>query len=193
MLKQLRPAVMSLLLLTIVTGVLYPAIVTAIAQVCFHHKANGSILPNSAGCALIGQPFDDPKFFWPRLSATTDADGKPLPYNAANSSGSNLGPTNTALADAATARLAALRAADPKSPSAVPVDLATASASVLDPHISPAAAEFQVHRVATARHLEESKVRDLVTSFTENRQLGFLGEPRVNVLLLNLALERLNP
>ena len=143
----------------------------------------------AAGSRLIGQPFDDPKYFWGRLSATLDADGKPLPYNAGSSAGSNLGPTNPALVDQAKGRVDALHAADPSNAAPIPIDLVTASASGLDPDISPAAAEYQVARVARARGLDEARVRALVASETEGRTLAVIGEPRVNVLALNLALD----
>jgi K+-transporting ATPase ATPase C chain len=165
--------------------------VTGIAQGIFSRQANGSLIiehggQNSrpAGSALIGQPFDDPKYFWGRLSATS-----PYPYNAAASSGSNLGPTNEALVKAVKERMDALRAADPDNTSPVPVDLVTASGSGLDPQISPAAADYQVRRVARARGMNEGAVRTLVERYTEGRQFGMLGEPRVNVLRLNLALD----
>jgi K+-transporting ATPase ATPase C chain len=194
--KQLRPALAALVALTIITGIIYPLVVTGIAQVVFPYQANGSIITGPdgkpAGSALIGQQFDDPKYFWGRLSATG-----PVPYTAFNadkltgSSGSNYGPLNPALKDAVQARIDALKAADPTNTALIPVDLVTASASGLDPHISPAAAEYQVARVAQARGLDVAQVRNLVAQHTEGRQLGFLGEPRVNVLELNLALDGL--
>jgi K+-transporting ATPase ATPase C chain len=183
----LKPALLMLLVLTLVTGVAYPLLVTGIAQLVFPKQANGSLIYQNGkpvGSALIGQQFDDPKYFWSRLSATG-----PFPYNAAASSGSNLGPTNEALMKAVEARVQALRQADSSNTQPIPVDLVTASGSGLDPHISPAAAFYQVPRVARVRHLEESAVRRLVEKHLEGRQLGFLGEPRVNVLKLNLALE----
>jgi K+-transporting ATPase ATPase C chain len=183
----LKPALHMLLVLTLLTGVAYPLLVTGIAQLVFPKQANGSLIyqnGKSIGSALIGQPFDDPKYFGSRLSATG-----PFPYNAAASSGSNLGPTNEALMKAVEARVQALRQADSSNTQPIPVDLVTASGSGLDPHISPAAALYQVPRVARARNLQESAVRRLVEKHLEGRQLGFLGEPRVNVLKLNLALE----
>ena len=184
---QLRPALMTLLLLTILTGLLYPLAVTGLAQALFPHQANGSLIVRNGhvvGSSLIGQPFDDPKYFWGRPSTTS-----PFPYNAASSSGSNLGPTNPALIKAVQDRLATLKAADQDNLAPVPVDLITASGSGLDPHISPAAAEYQVRRVARARGMEEEAVRRLVARYTQGRQLGFLGEPRVTVFELNLALD----
>jgi K+-transporting ATPase ATPase C chain len=187
MLAQAKPAFLVLVAMTVLTGVVYPLLVTGIAQVTMPAQANGSLIERDGkpvGSSLIGQPFDDPKYFWSRLSATS-----PYPYNAASSSGSNLGPLNPALTDAVSARIKALREADPGNSAPVPVDLATASGSGLDPGISPAAAEYQVARVARVRGLPEAKVRELVARYTEGRQLGFLGEPRVNVLELNLALD----
>lgn len=187
MTAQLRPAIVSLLLFTLLTGVLYPLVVTGIAQVAMPLQANGSILVRQGewvGSALIGQPFDDPKYFWGRLSATG-----PFPYNAAASSGSNWGPTNPALTAAVAVRIDALRTADPANTTPIPVDLVTASGSGLDPHISVAAARYQVERVAQARGLRTDVVRALVAEHTTGRQFGLLGEPRVNVLTLNLALD----
>jgi K+-transporting ATPase ATPase C chain len=178
---------MSLALLTILTGVVYPLVVTGIAQVLFPSQANGSLIVKDGqpvGSALIGQPFDDPKYFWSRLSATS-----PVAYNGAVSSGSNLGPLNDALVDAVKARVDALKNADPANPRPIPVDLVTASGSGLDPHISPAAATYQVARVARVRGLPEATVEGLVTRHTHGRQLGMLGEPVVDVLALNLALD----
>jgi K+-transporting ATPase ATPase C chain len=186
---HIRPALVAFLVLTVLTGVIYPLTVTGIAQLIFPRQANGSLIYKdgmSMGSTLIGQPFDDPKYFWGRPSATA-----PFPYNAAASSGSNLGPTNPALLDAVKARVALLRAADPGNESLVPVDLVTASGSGLDPHISPAAAEYQARRVARARGREEKVVRTLIVQHTEGRQLWLLGERRVNVLALNLALDAL--
>ncbi len=185
----LRPAAGLLVVMTILTGLVYPLAVTGLARVFFPRQASGSVITRNGvpmGSALIGQPFDDPRYFWPRPSATS-----PFAYNAAASSGSNLGPTNPALARAVKARIQALRRADPDNHDPVPVDLVTASASGLDPDISPAAAVFQLHRVARARNLPVQQVQDLVTRFTQPRQLGILGEPRVNVLMLNMALDAL--
>jgi len=192
MLTQLRSAVMVLLALTLVTGVAYPLLVTGVAQAAFPSEANGSLVMRdgkAVGSRLIGQSFDDPKYFWGRLSATSDSDGKPLPYNGGSSTGSNLGPTNPALVDEVSARIAALHAADPDAHGPIPVDLVTSSGSGLDPQITPAAARYQVHRVAKARGLDEARVTKLVADHTHDRQLGLFGEPRVDVLELNLALD----
>ncbi|MEO8046728.1 MAG: potassium-transporting ATPase subunit KdpC [Nitrospirota bacterium] len=185
---QLRPALVALVALTLITGLLYPLVVTGVAQVLFPRQANGSLIlidGKTVGSSLIGQPFDAPKYFWGRPSATS-----PFSYNAAASSGSNLGPTNDALMKAAQARIDMLKTADPDNPLPLPVDLVTASGSGLDPHISPAAAEYQIRRIARVRGLDETDIRQLVAQHSEGRQLGVLGEPRVNVLALNLALDR---
>jgi K+-transporting ATPase ATPase C chain len=200
--SQLRPALLSLLFFTVLTGLLYPAVVTGLAQVLFPAQANGSLILREGkpvGSELIGQPFHDPRHFWGRPSATS-----PQPYNAAASSGSNQGPTNPDLEKAVAERIRALgkmgtattsdgrSGSCPHFPSApVPVDLVTASGSGLDPHISPAAASYQVPRVARLRGLKEEDLRKLVAEYTEDRQLGVLGEARVNVLRLNLALDSL--
>ena len=186
MLRQVRAALVVLAVMTVITGVLYPLLITGIAQAAFHHQANGSLIVRDGkvmGSELIGQPFDDPRYFWGRISATAPA------YNAQSSPGSNLGPTNPALADEVKGSIEALHKADPEGVADVPVDLVTSSGSGLDPDISPAAAEYQVRRVAKARGLDEARVRSLVTEHTEARQLGVLGEPRVNVLAVNLALD----
>lgn len=185
----LRPALTLFIVLSIVTGLLYPLLVTGVAQTAFPHQANGSLITQggkAVGSELIGQAFTEPGHFWGRPSATT-----PMPYNASASGGSNLGPTNPALTDAVKARIEALRAADPGNTRPVPVDLVTASASGLDPQISPAAADYQAARVAKARGLPLAQVQALVQQHTESPWLGVLGEPRVNVLALNLALESL--
>ena len=185
--SNLKPALMMIILMTVLLGGVYPAVITGIATVLLPWQANGSLIEKdgkTVGSALIGQPFSDPGHFWSRPSATG-----PFPYNAAASSGSNQGPLNPALTDAVTARIKALRDADPGNTASVPADLVTASGSGLDPHISPAAAEYQVARVAKARNLDPAQVRALVDEFTEGRQLGFLGEPRVNVLRLNIQLD----
>ena len=193
MISQLKTGFALLLALTVLTGGIYPLVVTGVAQLVFPHQANGSLIVSdgqAVGSELIGQSFDDPKYFWGRLSATGT-----FPYNAFNaenltaSSGSNYGPLNPALVDAAQARIAALKAADPGNTAPIPVDLVTASGSGLDPQISLAAAEYQVSRVARERGLGEDVVRQLVAQHTAGRQFGFLGEPTVNVLMLNLALD----
>ena len=194
MLSQLRPALVSLGILTLLTGLLYPVVVTGLAQVLFPGRANGSLIVQNGqpvGSALLGQPFDDPKYFWGRLSATS-----PAPYTAFNadkltgSSGSNYGPLHPALLEAVQTRIKALQDADPTSTAPIPVDLVTASGSGLDPHISPAAAAYQVGRVAQARGWSEETVRQFVAQHTQGRTLGLLGEPRVNALQVNLALDK---
>jgi len=190
MLTQFRPAVTILAIFTIITGIIYPAAITGIAQVFFPYQANGSLIDQNGqiiGSELIGQSFDDPRYFWGRPSATA-----PFPYNAAASQGSNLGPTNPALATAVQLRIEALRAADPQNTAPIPVDLVTSSASGLDPDISVAAALYQIPRVARERGLSQAQVHTLVDQHIESRQLGFLGEPRVNVLELNLALDEIH-
>jgi len=182
--QQLRPAITLLALLTIITGVIYPLTVTGIAQVIFPHQADGSLIVvdgKAYGSELIGQQFDDPKYFWGRPSAAG--------YNAAASSGSNLGPMNPSLEEVVQTRIDALKAVDPNNPLPIPVDLVTASASGLDPHISVAAALYQASRVAAARGLSEAEITSLIEKFTEGRQFGIFGEPRVNVLMLNLSLD----
>lgn len=186
----LRPALVLFIVLTLITGVAYPLLVTGVARMLFPDQAAGSLILQNGkpvGSALIGQNFSESKHFWGRPSATG-----PMPYNAAASSGSNLGPLNPALADAVKSRVEALRAADPVNTAPVPVDLVTASASGLDPHISPAAAHYQVGRIAKARGLSPEKVQALVDGQTEKPLLGLIGEPQVNVLKLNLALEALH-
>ena len=194
--NQLRPAIVIFLLLTIITGVIYPLTITGIAQIAFPHQANGSIIVmdgKAYGSELIGQQFDHPKYMWGRLSATT-----PFPYNAFNaenltgSSGSNYGPLNPSLHEIVQRRVNTLKAVDRKNPLPIPVDLVTASASGLDPHISVAAALYQVSRISESRGLSETTVANLVEKYTEERQFGILGEPRVNVLALNLALDAIN-
>jgi len=188
--NQLRPALASFLAMTILTGIAYPLVVTGVAQIVFSAQANGSLIVQNGkavGSTLIGQPFDDPKYFWSRLSATS-----PQSYNAASSSGSNYGPLNDALVTAVSGRIDALKAADPKNTQPIPVDLVTASGSGLDPHISPAAARYQIGRVAQTRGLSEATVAALVERYSHGRQWGVLGEPVVDVLELNLALDRLD-
>ncbi len=184
---QFRPAIIALLIFILITGVIYPLVVTGISQLVFTYQASGSLIVSNGktvGSTLIGQQFDDPKYFWGRPSATGS-----FPYNAAASSGSNLGPTNPVLLDSVHARIAALQAADPGNTQEIPVDLVTSSGSGLDPNISVAAALYQIPRVARERGMSEAALMTLVKQYTEGRQLGFLGEPRVNVLQLNLALD----
>jgi K+-transporting ATPase ATPase C chain len=184
---QIRPALIALLIFTLLTGVIYPFVVTGVAQLVFPRQANGSLITTNGlavGSSLIGQQFDDPKYFWGRLSATG-----PYPYNASASSASNLGPTNPALLNEIKARIAALKSADPANTLPIPVDLVTSSGSGLDPNISIEAALYQVPRIARVRGLSEALVTALVDQYTAGRQFGFLGEPRVNVLELNLALD----
>ena len=187
MFKQLKPAIILLAAVTLILGLAYPALVTGLAQAFMPHKANGSLIVQRdkvLGSALVGQQFTDPRYFWGRPSATAT-----LPYNGAESGGSNHGPLNPALQDAVQARIAALQAADPAQTAPVPVDLVTVSASGLDPHISPAAAQWQAGRVARLRGLSVDRVNALIAENTDGRQWGFLGEARVNVLQLNLALD----
>jgi K+-transporting ATPase ATPase C chain len=186
--RQIYPSIMMTVLFTVLFGLIYPLAITGVAQVLFPKRANGSLIVDRgrvAGSRLIGQPFSDPKYFWGRLSATS-----PFPYNAASSSGSNLGPTNQALVDAVKQRIDDLRKADPGNTAPVPVDLVTASGSGLDPDISPAAAAYQAARVARARRLPPETVDRLIREHTAGRQFGILGEPRVNVLELNRALDQ---
>jgi potassium-transporting ATPase KdpC subunit len=189
--KILLPSLLSLLLFSVLTGIVYPLAVTGIAALCCAHAAGGSLIRQGdrlVGSALLGQPFDDPKYFWPRPSATT-----PQPYNGVASTGSNLGPTNPAQIDAVKARLFALQQADPDNALPVPVELVTASGSGLDPHISRAGAEYQLGRVARARGIDPAALRSLIGAHSESPQWGLLGEQRVNVLQLNLALDALHP
>jgi K+-transporting ATPase ATPase C chain len=189
LLQFTRPALALLGLFTLLTGLIYPLAVTAVAQLAFPHQANGSLIERDGvivGSELIGQPFDDPAYFWGRPSLTS-----PYPYNGGASAGSTIAPSNPALTERIAARIAALEAADPDNPLPIPVDLVTASGSGLDPHISPAAAEYQVERIARVRGLEAAVVRQLVADYTDGRTFGLLGEPRVNILDLNLALNQL--
>lgn len=189
--KLIRQCVVLFLAMTVLTGILYPLAATGLAQAMFHGKANGSLVEKDGktiGSTLIGQAFSEPRYFWGRPSATA-----PNPNNGASSSGSNQGPTNPALADAVKQRIDALKQVDPSNEASVPVDLVTASGSGLDPEISPAAAEYQVARVARTRNVDPAKVRELVAANTQGRQFGVLGEPRVNVLALNLDLDRMAP
>lgn len=185
--KSLRPALSLFLLLTLITGVVYPLLVTLVSKATMPAQASGSLIIKDGklvGSKLIGQNFSDPKYFWGRLSATG-----PNPYNAAASSGSNLGPLNSALTDNVKGRIDALHEADPANKAPIPADLVTASGSGLDPEISPAAAQYQIERVAHARNLSAAQVRSLVEQHTEGRQFGLFGEPRVNVLAVNMALD----
>ena len=187
MLREIRPALVSLAIFTVLLGLGYPLLVTGVAQAAFPRQANGSLIMRAnaiGGSELIGQPFAEPRYFWGRPSGTG-----PQPYNGGASSGTNHGPTNPAFLEAVQDRIKALHDADPDNTAPIPVDLVTASGSGLDPHISPEAAEYQVRRVARARGVDEASVRSLVVAHTQERQLGVLGEPRVNVLALNLALE----
>jgi K+-transporting ATPase ATPase C chain len=187
--SQFRPAIVSIAIFTLLTGILYPLVITGIAQMIFPHQANGSLIEQNGqelGSELIGQSFDDPRYFWGRLSATS-----PYPYNAAASTGSNLGPTNPALTEEVNARIAALKAADPTNILPIPVDLVTSSGSSLDPDISIAAALYQTPRIAKARGISEEQVKTIIDRYTQDRQIGVLGEPRVNVLELNLALDEI--
>ena len=187
--NHLKSGLTMLVYLTVITGIVYPLVVTVASQILFSHQANGSLIMREskpAGSELIGQPFSNPKYFWSRPSATG-----PYPYNAGASSGSNQGPINPALTDAVAARIKALRDADPSNTAPVPVDLVTASGSGLDPQISPAAAYYQAGRVARARGIDPNRVRAMVAENTKGRQFGILGEPRVNVLELNLTLDGL--
>jgi K+-transporting ATPase ATPase C chain len=185
--KELRPALVALLAFTVLTGILYPLLVMGIGKVAFAHEANGSLIEvdgKVVGSELVGQAFTHPGYFWGRPSALG-----PFPYNAMNSTGTNHGPLNPALHDAVAARIDALRAADPGNDAKVPIDLVTASSSGLDPHISPAAAYYQAGRVARARGISVEEVRALIASHIEDRTLGILGEPRVNVVAINRAID----
>lgn len=186
--RALRPALSLFAVLTVITGAVYPLAVTGVGKFIFPHQASGSLITvngKTVGSELIGQNFSDPKYFWGRLSATG-----PYPYNAGASSGSNLGPLNSTLTDNMKARVDALRAADPDNNSPIPVDLVTAAGSGLDPHISPAAAAYQAARVAKIRGIDKAKIDAFIAQHTEDRQFGLFGEPRVNVLELNLALDK---
>jgi potassium-transporting ATPase KdpC subunit len=188
-LEQLKTSILATLVLSVLTGLGYPLVMTGLSQVLFPAQSNGSLIlkdGKTLGSHLIGQPFDDPKYFWSRISATS-----PAAYNASGSSGSNLGPLNPALTTAVQGRIDALRKADPDNKESIPVDLVTSSASGLDPHITPAAALYQLKRVARARGLEETVVGPLIAQYTQGRFLGILGEPGVNVLELNVALDEI--
>jgi K+-transporting ATPase ATPase C chain len=189
--KLIRQSLLIFVALALLTGIAYPLLMTLVAQGVFPHQANGSLIERDGkviGSQLIGQQFDDPRYFWGRPSATG-----PVPYNAAASTGSNFGPTNPAQLDAVKARVELLKQSHPDQAGPVPVELVTASASGLDPHVSPAAADYQIGRVAKARAVNEARIRALVAEYTSGRTFGLLGEPRVNVLELNLALEGLKP
>ena len=189
LLAQIRPAIVSFILFTVLTGVLYPLFVTGIAQTLFHKQAEGSLIiakdGKILGSSLIGQQFDDPKYFWGRISATSPA------YNASASTGSNLGPSNPALLNEVSDRISALKGADPDNNAPIPVDLVTSSGSGLDPHISLAAAQYQLARVARVRGLTQGAIQQIIDQNTQGRFLGFIGEPVVNVLQVNLALDQL--
>jgi K+-transporting ATPase KdpC subunit len=188
--RQLRIAALSLLVFSVITGIIYPLVVTGAAQVLFHKQANGNMIENNGevvGSSLIGQPFSDPRYFWGRLSSTPE-----YPFNASASSGSNLGPSNPALLATVQARIDALKEVDPDNILPIPVDLVTASSSGLDPDISLAAAEYQIGRVARYRSIEIDTVAGLVKKYTSGRQFFIFGEPHVNVLELNLALDALS-
>jgi K+-transporting ATPase ATPase C chain len=187
--EQIKPAVITFFLLTIITGIIYPLLVTGVAQGFFHEKADGSLIYRSGtpvGSTLIGQPFDDPRYFWGRPSTTS-----PVPYNAASSSGSNFGPLNPSFIDAVKSRIATIKSVDPNNKNPIPVDLITSSASGLDPHISLSGAYYQIPRVAHLRGLSEDTVRTVVQQHTSGRFLGLIGEPVVPVLEINLALDDL--
>jgi potassium-transporting ATPase KdpC subunit len=186
--KQLKSAFLVFLLLTVITGILYPLVITAVAQIFFHHQANGSIILKDgkpSGSLLIGQQFDDPKYFWGRPSATS-----PTPFNGVSSSGSNFGPMNPALRQRTESRIKLLRNLDPENKNLIPVDLVTSSASGLDPHISLAAAQYQLPRVARIRNISQEEVARMVAQNTQSRLLGVIGEPVVNVLQLNIDLDK---
>jgi K+-transporting ATPase ATPase C chain len=185
--EQIKPAILTFLILTVITGILYPLFITGVSRVFFHSKADGSLIYRNGkpiGSSLIGQPFNDPKYFWPRPSATS-----PVAVNAASSSGSNLGPSNPALAETVKNRVKAYKAADPNNTNPIPIDLVTSSASGLDPHISLAGAYYQVPRISRLRNLSQSAVKEIIVRHTNKRFLSVLGEPVVNVLELNLALD----
>jgi potassium-transporting ATPase KdpC subunit len=186
--EQIRPAIFLFIILSVITGIIYPLSVTGIAQCLFRPQANGSLIHadgKNIGSSLIGQQFDDPKYFWGRLSAIS-----PVPYNGASSSGSNLGPLNSALLDAAKARIKALKDADPDNKNPIPVDLVTSSASGLDPHISIAAAYYQIPRIGRKRGISQDAVKGIINRHTSGRFLGIIGEPVVNVLEVNYEMDK---